>query len=207
MRDRKLLIGSIALMVMVVLSAYFMFIRERERQRELEELASEQVDTESSVIEDQSRGERTVILYFYKAGKVKMDSELLRSEEREIHDVAETVLMARQIINELIKGSPDEVIAEEELNQEEWFPTWRTIPRETELRQLYLLEDGTAVVDFSKQGLEHLAGGITAELTFIQSITRSLRGNLPEIERVRFVVEGKQQPTLAGHISIAEAFR
>jgi len=207
LKDRKLLIGTVAITVIVVLAAYFLFTRERERRRELDELADTGTETETVVLEDLSRGERTVNLYFYQPGSLNNQSDFLRAEERRILDVEDPMLMARQILNELIRGSEAEDPVEIGTDSEDWAPTWRTVPRETRLRQIYLLEDGTAVIDLSRQGLEQLAGGIQAEIAFIRAITRSLRENIPEIRRVRFVVEGKQQTTLAGHVSIAEAFR
>ena len=74
------------------------------------------------------------------------------------------------------------------------------------LRQVYLLENGTAVVDFSREATQLLVGGVLAELSALHSIIRSLTENVMEIKRVKFLVEGRESPTFAGHISIQQPF-
>ena len=74
------------------------------------------------------------------------------------------------------------------------------------LRQVYLLEDGTALVDLSQEVIYPLIGGVAAELSALYSITRSLTENLEEIKRIRFLIEGQERATLAGHVSIREPF-
>ena len=81
MKDHKLLIGSVVLVFTALLVAWFMVEGERERQRQLEEIASQQVDTETSVIEDQSRGERTVTLFFYRPGKLAVTDDFFESDD------------------------------------------------------------------------------------------------------------------------------
>ena len=77
---------------------------------------------------------------------------------------------------------------------------------EARLRQVFLLEDGTALVDLSRQIVHPLLGGVAVELSALYSITRSLKVNIPEISRARFLVEGQERPTLAGHVSIRVPF-
>jgi hypothetical protein len=72
---------------------------------------------------------------------------------------------------------------------------------------LYLLPDGTGVVDLSSDTVAQIGGGVTSELAFVRSVTRSLIENIEAIEAVQFLVEGAEQETLAGHISIAQPFR
>jgi hypothetical protein len=40
----------------------------------------------------------------------------------------------------------------------------------------------------------------------IRSITQSLRINLPQVKRVKFLIEGQERPTFGGHVSIREPF-
>jgi hypothetical protein len=205
MKDRKLLIGAVILVVAALLVTYLVFVREKARQRQLAELASEPIDSEVAAIEDKSKGEREVQLFFYNPDSVNRNEDFLKTEVRTLFEVEEPVLMARQILRELMlgpEGSADDPSAETEAGDRR-----RTVPSEAVLRQAYLLEDGTLVLDFSREGLTSLAGGITSEMAFIYSITRSIRKNIEEIKRIRFAIEGKLQPTLAGHISIAEPFR
>lgn len=117
---------------------------------------------------------------------------LLISETRSIFRTEDTILTARQIIHEVMKGP-----AEEDL---------RIFSERARLRQVYLLEDGTALVDLSREILHPLMHGIAVELSALYSITRSLTENIDEIKRIRFLVEGEERPTLAGHVSIRDLF-
>ncbi|HXK59445.1 MAG TPA: GerMN domain-containing protein, partial [Acidobacteriota bacterium] len=123
----------------------------------------------------------------YNRGRVDPKDGFLIAEERQIYETENKVLQARQIVNEVLKTRP-------------------LFGEEAELRQIYLLEDGTAVVDVSEQTASQLAGGITSEMAAILSITRSLQANIPEISKVRFLIGGRQAETFAGHVSIMQPF-
>ena len=75
------------------------------------------------------------------------------------------------------------------------------------VQQVYLLENGTAIVDFSEDVVSNIRGGASAEYAVLLTLTRSLKNNLEGIEQVRFLVGGLEQPTLSGHISLATPFR
>ncbi len=57
-----------------------------------------------------------------------------------------------------------------------------------------------AVVNLRSAWVEGHPSGITAETLTIQSIIGTLHANLPEITKVRFLVDGKPRPTLAGNV-------
>lgn len=197
MRERKWFLIAIVLVVTAGALAYFLFVSEQARQAALEEEASRPIDLQSTLIEERSSGLVPVELYFHSGGRLPDASGFLRVETRELHEVPNPALMARQILIELLKGASggdaaDDLAAE--------------TPVDGLVRQVFLLEDGTAVVDFSARVVTRLPGGILSELGFIQSVTRSLRENLSEVERVRFLVDGQERRTLAGHISLARPF-
>jgi hypothetical protein len=120
------------------------------------------------------------------------NAEVLIWETRSIFRTDDIILTARQIIHEVLKGPSD--------------GEFQIFAPEARLRQVFLLEDGTALVDLSRQVVHPLLGGIAVELSALYSVTRSLRENIESISRVRFLVEGQERPTLAGHVSIREPF-
>jgi spore germination protein GerM len=83
----------------------------------------------------------------------------------------------------------------------------RTLPRETKLQALYLTKDGVAYVNFNKAISDNHPGGSLSELLSIYSIVNTLSLNIPEIEAVKLLIEGREAKTLAGHIDLQYPFR
>lgn len=188
--NRPVLIG-LALVFLVLIITYYLYSVERHRQEELRASERLRLDVESSALESQNLEELEVVLYFCEPGVMVPTVDGLVPEKRSIFQTNDSVLTARQIINELIKGPSEEGV--------------RVFPEHARLRQIYLLGDGTAVVDFSRDTAYQL-GGVTAELGMIYSVTRSLTQNIPEVRGVKFLVDGRESHSLAGHISIIEPF-
>ncbi len=107
---------------------------------------------------------------------------------------------------EIIKDKPMAEIIVEELMKgpktPELEPT--TIPEEAKLLSVEI-KDRIAYVNFSRELVEKHVGGSTGEMMTILPIVNSLT-ELPEVEKVQFLVEGKKVKTLAGHITFDEAF-
>jgi germination protein M len=76
-----------------------------------------------------------------------------------------------------------------------------TIPEGTKLLGLEV-KDKTAFVNFSKEISEKHWGGSTGELLTIGSIVNTLT-QFAGIEKVQILIEGKIEPTLAGHADIS----
>ncbi len=180
------------LLVAVAGGAYYFYARERQRQADLQTRPAGALEGTTEKTSEEGTLQWRVELYFYRPGAVGSGNQLLIPEPRDIPLRETSVLNARQIVQEVLKGPQRKGP--------------RIFPEQGWLRQLYLLEDGTAVVDLSRECSELLSSGITTELAALRSLTRSLRGNLPEIRAVQFVIEGRRQPTLAGHISLLEPF-
>jgi hypothetical protein len=48
--------------------------------------------------------------------------------------------------------------------------------------------------------------GIETETLTVLSICATLNANLPRIKKVRFLVDGKQRSTLAGHVDLTRTY-
>ncbi len=199
MKERRRILFAVGLVLLALAVSYFWLSSERQRQLAVQEAGSEPLNVESSVLEDQKKGEIEVTLYVYNPGTVSPEDGFLRKTSRTIYRTDNEVLKARQIVNELLKGMGGE-------KPDSTNVTGSNVDR-NRLRNLYLLRDGTAVVDLSAETIREGLGGITSELALIQSVTRSLRANVPSVKQVQFLVDGKPTETLAGHISITEPFR
>lgn len=77
-----------------------------------------------------------------------------------------------------------------------------TIPSEAKLLSLELA-DGVAYVNFSKEMQTKHWGGSTGELITVYSIVYTL-AELPEVDRVQFLIEGKKQEAIWGHLDTME---
>lgn len=63
-----------------------------------------------------------------------------------------------------------------------------------------------AVVDLHSSFVEGHPSGIAVETLTLLSIARTLHDNVPSIEQVRFLVDGQQRETLAGHADLTRVY-
>lgn len=185
---------SLFLLIIIALGVgYYLTEAELQRQRRVglqEPQVTEPVRMPSR--SGTSSREMEVRIFFCAPGATAPGEGFLVSEDRTVLQTGEPVFNARQIVDELIQGP-----------EQEGVPIFR---QDATIRQIFVLEDKTAVVDIGRKTAENLAGGIRMELCAIHSITRSLVENLGEIDQVRFLVGGKPELTLSGHVSIGEPF-
>ena len=76
------------------------------------------------------------------------------------------------------------------------------IPSGTELRSFYVTERGDAFVDLGNRISTGHPGGSLTELLTVYSIVNAVTANLPAIQRVQLLIEGKEVDTIAGHVDI-----
>lgn len=74
------------------------------------------------------------------------------------------------------------------------------------LRELYLDPAGTAYLDLSVLPKDGIRSSAWEELLAAYALTNTLMQNVEEVKRVRFLVEGKEAQTLAGHIDLSRSF-
>jgi len=85
-------------------------------------------------------------------------------------------------------------------------PERRPLPLETSLLDFYLLPNGTAVADFSDALSHQLPSGIASEQLALDAITRTLHAAVPQVQRLRILIDGQEAETLAGHVDLSSAF-
>jgi hypothetical protein len=72
-----------------------------------------------------------------------------------------------------------------------------------DVHDVYLLDPASAVVNLNAAFAETHRSGIEIEQLTIFSMVRTLKAQLPQLTRVRFLVEGKTRDTLAGHVDLS----
>lgn len=118
-----------------------------------------------------------------------LNDDLLHIEKRSVVALGSPQDQAKLVLSELIKGPSPGLL--------------RAIPDGVEVREVFLLEDGTAWADLSAGILGH-ADGTTRELLMLYSIVDTLALNISQIKRVGILVEGQPHQTLDGHIDVSK---
>lgn len=131
------------------------------------------------------QSQNKAVVYLYFADEQAM---FLHPEARTIQYPTEGYI-AQIILEELIKGPYQEGF-------------YKTIPEESKVNSVKI-ENGTAIVDFNKDFQDKSPGGSTGENMQIGSIVQTLT-ELPEIELVQILIEGKRVQTLVGHLILDE---
>jgi hypothetical protein len=75
-----------------------------------------------------------------------------------------------------------------------------------DVQEVYLLDPASAVVNLSPQFAGTHRSGIEVEQLSIFSMVLTLKAQLPQLTRVRFLVDGKSRDTLAGHVDLSGWF-
>ncbi len=184
-RSRKNAIVGMVLIAVTALAAFFFYRLERSHQREIAEISETGPVLEDSVA---SNSEPASAAIFTPNPDPANPGDLRLESKSETIAAGDDVAKAQQIVAAVLRGLQN------------------TVPPQARVRQVYLLEDGTAVVDLSRETSEQLRGGVSSEIGVIASITRSLIENLPAVKQVRFLIEGEQRPTFSGHVSLSQPF-
>jgi hypothetical protein len=106
---------------------------------------------------------------------------------REVPLAEGLVAQGRQIVASQLQPAPPPYVS--------------AIPTGTTLRAFYVTEKGDAFVDLGGISSTH-PGGSLAELLTVQALVNAVTANLPAVQRVQILVDGKEVDTLAGHIDI-----
>ena len=145
------------------------------------------VQLKESILESAPGEPETVSLFFPVPGE-----GMLRREDRTLTLVSATPDRVRQILMALREGSREGLEG--------------AIPAETELRAVYLAPDGIAYVDFDETFERAVSPGIRSETLTIYAIVNTLAVNLPSLQQVRILLEGREAETLAGHADLSRAY-
>ena len=77
------------------------------------------------------------------------------------------------------------------------------LPAVAEVHDVYLVDPGLAVIDLNSAFADGHRSGILVEELTIASLARTLSANVPGINRIKILVDGKGRDTLAGHADIS----
>jgi hypothetical protein len=115
-----------------------------------------------------------------------------KSEKRFVNKESDNALQAKEIVKALLDGSKNGLV--------------NTFPKGVAVRDVKISNDGIALVSFSKDLIKSYEGSSASEMATIYSLTNSITQNIPGIKKVKILVEGKEVPSIKGHISTWKAF-
>ena len=73
---------------------------------------------------------------------------------------------------------------------------------EADIRSVYLIDPGIAVIDVNSAFADAHRSGILVEELTIASLVQTVAENIPGVTRIKILVEGKERETLAGHADL-----
>jgi hypothetical protein len=115
------------------------------------------------------------------------EGDALMPIRREVPLAEGVVAQGRQILTTQLEPPPSPYIS--------------AIPAGTTLRAFYVSDKGDAFVDLSGMSAGH-PGGSLAELLTVYAIVNAVTANLPAVQRVQILIDGKEVDTIAGHVDV-----
>lgn len=141
----------------------------------------ERVAVQSTSASEEPEGvEGTIQVKLYVLDR---SGETLATDEQEIQLEDSVQQQAKQVVQLLVERSA-------------------SFPQGVELREVFITSQGVAYVDFSRELVQNHPGGSSAEELTVYSLSNTLIANFPAIKMVRILVEGREIPSIAGHLDL-----
>jgi hypothetical protein len=138
-------------------------------------------------VKEKSREKQQVTLYFSDTNE-----RFLFPEKRYIPYDKTRDGQATELVKALVDGSKSGLV--------------NTFPVKTDIISVKVDSDQTARINFGQNLVANHPGGSASEMATVYSLTNTLIANIPEIKKVRILIEGKESESLKGHIDIRNPF-
>ena len=183
---------TIGLVVAVLAAAiYFPILKRRvKKQAQVQQKSEEQARLELVQSLNAASNEPKVKAKLFWAADAEYSDLVANTVELPLSN--DPVLRSKQVLSTLLAGPVDSEL--------------RTLPPDAALLAFYILPDGTAVADFSDAMANSIPSGVQSEQFAVDSITRTLEANVPQVRRLRILIHGQAVETLAGHLDLSGTF-
>jgi len=139
-------------------------------------------------METMKKKERQIVEIYFS----DQQERFLKPEKRHVVKEDNIEAQVKEIVIALLDGSKTGLVD--------------TFPKGVTVGEIQIMEDGTASVSFSKHLIKNYPGSSASEMATIYSLTNSITQNVPNIKKVKILVDGKEISSIKGHISTREAF-
>ncbi len=174
---------SFLLVAILIVGVYITQLRHAEQVKTQQGLA------ETSVApEEQGKNESIRVLLAYD------DDLALRWRQTEAFMPQERDLRARAVLRTV-------------LAQYLQTPSPHPLARGADIKDVYMVSDDTLLVDTTAPFADGHPSGVLLEEMTLASLIESLTANVPGINKVKFLVEGKERETLAGHVDLMSFYQ
>jgi len=192
MTPKLRLVVVIGLVVAVLAAAiYFPILKRRvKRQATVQQQSEEQARRELVQSLTKNTNEPLVKAKLFWASEP--DASELSPTTVDLPLSNDPALRSKQVLDTLLAGPVDSEL--------------RTLPPDAALLAFYILPDGTAIADFSEALATSIPSGVQSEQLAVDSITKTLEANVPQVRRLRILIHGQQVETLAGHLDLTGTF-
>jgi hypothetical protein len=182
MIPRYLLIGVAALLALVVAMGIYL------RQMRLRAEQLESVTSALPVAPPASGPTETVTLYVADDG-----AGMLRARSAQIPLPGGRQQRAEELLRTLLRIYQQPGAA-------------HPLPPAADIRAIYLVDPGSAVIDLNAAFADQHRSGILSEQLTVNSLVETLAVNVAGVQHVNILVEGKTRDTLAGHADLSDTF-
>jgi len=86
-------------------------------------------------------------------------------------------------------------------------PSPHPLAKGADIKDVYFISDDTMVVDTTAQFADGHPSGILLEELTLASLIETLTANVPGVAKVKFLVDGKERETLAGHADLMSFYQ
>jgi hypothetical protein len=128
-----------------------------------------------------------VVIYFSDP-----QERFLMPEKRYVFIDKDAAQQTREITKALLDGSKAGLV--------------NTFPTGVGVKDVKVDDEGTAFINFNRNLIKLHPGGSTAEMATIYSLTNSVTENVSGVKKVKILIDGKELPSIKGHISLKKAF-
>ena len=120
-------------------------------------------------------------------------SGTLRERDQEVTLPPEPSLRARELLRALLADYQQKNSS-------------HAVPAGADVSDVYLINGNLAVVDLNADFADRHRSGVLVESLTVTSMVQTLGANLPSVTQVKFLVDGKQRETLAGHADLSSRY-
>jgi hypothetical protein len=189
----RLWLAGVLLVAVIAAALYFPALRRQvNKAKTLTEKSAEQARRELLPPTPATSGEPRVKATMYW-GSTANNGTTVEPVLVELPLSNDPTLRAKELLNTLLAGPVD--------------PEARTLPPDAALLAFYILPDGTGVADFSEAFANSIPSGIQSEQLAVNSISRTLEANVPQVRRLKILIHGQEVETLAGHLDLTQTFQ